>query len=70
VDCNGEHVPWHHIGTFTFGLDPRPIKGSTSMQSNMIHLSVTPSHRVEMGEIPNYRLFEELVRRLHPTCLA
>jgi len=30
---------------------------------------VTPSRPVEMGKIPNYRLFQELVRRLHPGCL-
>jgi Family of unknown function (DUF6585) len=70
VDCNGEHVPWHQIGKFSTGLDRRPIQGTTSMQSNMIHFWVTPSCRVEMGEIANFRLFEQIARLLHPTCLS
>ena len=49
-----------------------PMWGATpdrNMVSNMIHLRLAGC-MVEMGEIPNYRLFEKLVRHLHPTCLA
>jgi hypothetical protein len=68
LQCHGQYLPWHHVPTLTFGLNPRPSKG-TSMVSNMIHLRLTPGCQVEMGEIPNYPLFEKLVRQLHPTCL-
>jgi len=69
VDCGGEHVPWHSIGKFSTGLSRQPVRG-TSMQSNKIHFYVTPSLSVEMGEIANFRLFEQIARRLHPTCLS
>jgi hypothetical protein len=68
VEVHGELVPWHHVVALTFGLNPNARKG-TSMVSNMIHLRITPFCQVELGDIPNYRLFEELVRRLHPACL-
>jgi hypothetical protein len=69
VQCPDQNVPWHQILLLTFGLNPRAVKGS-NMVSNMIHLRLTPTCMVEMGEIPNYRLFEKLVRHIHPTCLA
>jgi hypothetical protein len=66
VDLNGEHVPWLHMQTLTYGLNPRAVKGN--MVSNMIHVRLGGS-MVELSEIPNYRLFEKLVRHFHPACL-
>jgi hypothetical protein len=68
LDCHDDPIPWHQIQGFTFGLNPYAVRGS--MVSNMIHLRITPASQVEMGEIPNYALFEELARRLHPSCVA
>jgi hypothetical protein len=68
VICNGTHLPWHQIVLLTFGLNPREVPGTT-MISNMIHLRLTPSCLVEMGAIPNYRVMEKLIRRVHPSCV-
>jgi hypothetical protein len=35
----------------------------------MVHLKLTPGSMVPLGEIPNLRLFQKLVRHVHPTCL-
>jgi hypothetical protein len=68
VIVNGELEPWHRIGVLSFGLNPNPIRG-TSMVSKMVHLRLG-SAWVELGEIPNYRLFELLARHLFPACVA
>jgi len=67
VTVNGEFEPWHRIGMLTFGLNPKPVKGS--LVSNMIHVRIG-SVQVEMGEIPNFCVFEQLAGRLFPACLA
>jgi Family of unknown function (DUF6585) len=69
IALHGELVPWHEVTALTFGLNPNPVRGS-GIVSNMIHLRITPLRTVELGEIPNYPLFESLVRVLHPACLA
>jgi hypothetical protein len=68
VIVDGALEPWHRIGMLTFGLNPNPKRG-TSMVSNMIHLRIG-SAWVELGEIPNYRLFEELARHLFPASVG
>jgi hypothetical protein len=68
VVVDGQLEPWHRIGVLAFGLNPNPKKG-TSMVSNMIHLRIGSSW-VELGDIPNYRLFEELAHRLFPACVS
>ena len=62
VLVDGYLEPWHRIGVLTFGRRPNPPRG-TSRVSNMMHLRLGTSW-VEVGDIPNYRLFEELARRL------
>jgi hypothetical protein len=70
IALHGELVPWHEVLSLTFGLNPNPVRGNSAMVSNMMHLRITPLRQVELGEIPNYPLFEALVRVLHPGCLA
>ncbi len=68
VVVNGLLEPWHRIGVLSFGLNPNPKPG-TSTVSNMVHLRLG-SAWVEMGDIPNYRLFELLAQHLFPACAA
>ena len=68
VQIDREFEPWHRIGVLTFAMNPTPIRGS-SMVSNMIHVRIG-SALVELGDIPNYRLFVELARRMFPACVA
>lgn len=68
VQIDGQFEPWHRIGVLTFTMNPKPVRG-TSMVSNLIHVRIG-SVLIELGEIPNYRLFEELARRLFPACVA
>jgi hypothetical protein len=55
---DGQLEPWHRIGIPTFGRNPSAKRG-TSMVSNMIHVRIGGS-LVELGEVPNYGLFEAL----------
>jgi Family of unknown function (DUF6585) len=68
VQIDREFEPWHRIGVLTFAMNPTPIRGS-SMVSNMIHVRIG-SALVELGDIPNYRLFVELARRMYPASVA
>ena len=64
----GQFEPWHRIGPITLGLDPKPKRG-TSLISNMLHARIG-GFLVEVGDIPNFRLFEEVARCLFPACVA
>ncbi len=66
LTCQGMHLPWHQLGTMSVGLFRHPSK---QLQSHMLHLRITPTCAVELGEIPNYHLFEQIVRRIYPACL-
>jgi Family of unknown function (DUF6585) len=68
VTIDGQLEPWHRIGVLTFGLNPNSKPG-TSRVSRMLHVRIG-SFWVELGDIPNYRLFEELARRLFPACVG
>jgi hypothetical protein len=68
VVVDGQLEPWHRIGVLALGLNPNPKKG-TSLVSNMLHLRLGSSW-VELGDIPNYRLFAQLAHRLFPVCIA
>jgi hypothetical protein len=62
VIMDGELEPWQRIGLLTLVLNPRPKPGTTLI-SNMLHVQIGDT-LVEVGAIPNYRLFEELALRL------
>ncbi len=68
VTIDGQLEAWHRIGLLTFGLDPNPKRG-TSLRSNMIHVRIG-TFLVEMGDIPNYRLFEAIARHVFPACVV
>jgi hypothetical protein len=61
VEIGGQFEAWHRIGILTFGLNPHPVRG-TSILSNMIHVRIGGA-MVEVGSIPNFRLFQELATR-------
>ncbi len=67
VTVDGEQQPWHRIGVLTLCLNPNPIKGSSSRVSAMTHVRIGDV-RVEVGQIPNFRLFQELAGRLFQAC--
>jgi hypothetical protein len=66
VTIDGEMQPWHRIGILTYGLNPRPKRG-TSQLSNMIHVRIGDCW-VEVGEIPNLQLFQGLAHQLFLAC--
>jgi hypothetical protein len=68
VTIDGQLEPWHRIGPITFGMDPNPKRG-TSLRSAMVHARIG-GFWVELGDIPNYRLFEELAGQMFPACVA
>lgn len=61
VVIDGQHEPWYRVGMPTFGRNPSPKPG-TNMVSNMLHVRIGGS-LVELGDVPNYGLFEALVCR-------
>lgn len=72
LDYKGQRLPWQSIA-MTFGFDPNAfpqtgIMGAMSDAYN-IHLKITPTCTVDLGDIPNYRLFEKLVSCIYPACL-
>lgn len=70
VEVNGEMVSWNHIPSISFGPNPRPVKEAGGRISNMMHLKLTPGVMIEMGQIPNFKLFQALVRHCNPACLV
>jgi Family of unknown function (DUF6585) len=68
VTIDGELQPWHEIGILTYGTNPKPKHAHAPMW-NMIHVRIG-RHWVEVGDIPNYRLFADLTRHIFPACLA
>jgi hypothetical protein len=65
VVVDGLLEPWHRIGIPTFGLNPSAKRG-TNLVSNMMHVRIGSS-LVELGAIPNYRLFQALACHLSLT---
>jgi hypothetical protein len=68
---DGESAGWGEV-SLSLGLNHEPVMGS--MVSNLVHLHVysparTKADKVELGKIPNFRLFTELVRHVAPQCL-
>ncbi len=68
VTIKGQLEPWHRIGVISYGLNPNPKLG-TAVVSNMYHARIG-SAWVELGDIPNCRLFEEVAARLFPSAVA
>jgi hypothetical protein len=68
VVIDGQLEPWQRIGELTYGMNPIPKRG-TSRVSSMVHVRIGSS-RIELGDIPNFRLFEELARRLVLACVS
>lgn len=69
VSCGEQHTPWQHILSLSFGMNPIP-QGPERRVSNMVHLRINDITQAELGEIPNYRLFEMLVLHHQPACMA
>jgi hypothetical protein len=68
VTIDGELEPWHRIGVVTIGLNPNPKRG-TSLVSNMMHVRIG-GFLVELGDVPNFRLFQEIALRVFPACVV
>jgi hypothetical protein len=71
LSFDGESAVWGEV-SLSLGLNPETVRGS--MVSNLFHLHIhsrarAKSHKVEIGQIPNFRLFTELVRHVAPQCL-
>ncbi len=69
VVCFGQALPWEHLQSLSFGFNNIP-QGPDRRISNMVHLHLNDIHRVELGTIPNYKLFEMLVLYYQPACLV